>query len=457
MKQTRKDFLKKLSIVTIGFSSFSKILASQSLFDALETRNELILDPEGIINLPKGFSYQIISKLNDNMDDGLKVPDAADGMACFKGRGDNVILVRNHELGHLPLMQNSLWDKFPFGRNQAKFMKNNKKSFYDIKRNKTECFGGTTNIVYNLKTQKIVTQYLSLAGTLVNCSGGPTPWGTWVSCEETVKNKKGRLTKNHGYNFEVYPYENVRMSKPVPLKSMGRFRHEAVAFDPINKLVYQTEDREDGLFYRFIPDSFENLKKGGRLQALSIIGNMGNDCTNWKNSHFNKDEKYKVKWIDLDNVDSKKDNLRYRGIEKGCSFFARGEGLWYSDDYVYFTSTSGGKDRLGQIWRYRHVKNQKYDGELELFFESNNKDVLKLPDNITVTPWGDVLISEDGKGHDRLIGINKKGKTYSLAKNILNKSEFAGACFSPDGKILFVNIYKPTMTLAIKGPWSDFI
>ena len=184
---------------------------------------------------------------------------------------------------------------------------------------------------------------------------------------------------------------------------------------------------------------------------------MGNDCTNWKNSHFNKDEKYKVKWIDLDNVDSKKDNLRYRGIEKGCSFFARGEGLWYSDDYVYFTSTSGGKDRLGQIWRYRHVKNQKYDGELELFFESNNKDVLKLPDNITVTPWGDVLISEDGKGHDRLIGINKKGKTYSLAKNILNKSEFAGACFSPDGKILFVNIYKPTMTLAIKGPWSDFI
>ena len=80
-----------------------------------------------------------------------------------------------------------------------------------------------------------------------------------------------------------------------------------------------------------------------------------------------------------------------------------------------------------------------------------------MPDNITVTPWGDVLISEDGKGHDRLIGINKKGKTYSLAKNILNKSEFAGACFSPDGKILFVNIYKPTMTLAIKGPWSDFI
>ena len=258
-------------------------------------------------------------------------------------------------------------------------------------------------------------------------------------------------------DFEVYPYEKIKMSKPIPLKAMGRFRHEAVAFDPVNKLVYQTEDREDGLFYRFIPNAFENLKKGGKLQALSIKGNLGNDCSNWKNNYFNKDEKYKVKWIDLDNVDTKEDDLRYRGIEKGCSFFARGEGLWYSDDYVYFTSTNGGKDKLGQIWRYRHTKEQEYEGELELFFESNDKDILKLPDNITVTPWGDILISEDGKGHDRLIGINKKGETYCLAENILNKSEFAGACFSPDKKILFVNIYKPTMTLAIKGPWNDFI
>ena len=132
------------------------------------------------------------------MDDGLTVPDAADGMACFKGEGDNVILVRNHELGHLPLLENSLWEKYPFGENQLEFMKKNRKKFYDIKDNKTECFGGTTTIVYNTKSDKVVKQYLSLAGTLINCSGGPTPWNTWISCEETViKNGRG-ITKDHG-------------------------------------------------------------------------------------------------------------------------------------------------------------------------------------------------------------------------------------------------------------------
>ena len=221
MGQSRKDFLKNISIVTLGFSTFSKIIASESLINKLLPINSLINDSKGIINLPEGFSYKIISKFEDKMNDGLNVPDAADGMACFKGKKDNIILVRNHELGHMPFLENSILDKYPFGKNQNKFMKKNKKKFYDIKKNKTECFGGTTNIVYNTKSKKIINQYLSLAGTLVNCSGGPTPWGTWISCEETVKKAKGRLTKDHGYNFEVYPNESIQMSSPFPLKKMG--------------------------------------------------------------------------------------------------------------------------------------------------------------------------------------------------------------------------------------------
>jgi hypothetical protein len=196
--------------------------------------------------------------------------DAADGMACFKGKGDNVILIRNHELGHLPLLENSLWGKYPFGETQSEFMKKNRKKFYDIKDNKTECFGGTTTIVYNTKSDKVEKQYLSLAGTLVNCSGGPTPWNTWISCEETVKRAKGKITKDHGYNFEVSVNEKVKLSSAEPLKSMGRFRHEAIAVDPKRGFVYQTEDREDGLFYRFTPKVKQNLKRGGKLQALSI-------------------------------------------------------------------------------------------------------------------------------------------------------------------------------------------
>jgi len=451
--QSRKDFLKNISIVTLGFTSFSKIIASGSFINKVIQNKSLIKDPKGIIDLPKGFTYNIISKFEDEMDDGLSVPDAADGMACFKGKGNNIILVRNHELGHLPLLENSLWEKSPFGSNQLKFMKKNKKKFYDINDDKTECFGGTTTIVYNVKNKRVEKQFLSLAGTLVNCSGGPTPWNTWVSCEETVKKEKGKITKDHGYNFEVNVSDKVKLSSPIPLKSMGRFRHEAIAVDPKKGFVYQTEDREDGLFYRFIPKVKHNLKKGGKLQALSIVGYRGLDCTNWKNHNIKIGEIHQVKWVNMKNVESPKDDLRKRGRNKGCAFFARGEGLWYADDYVYFTSTTGGRQRLGQIWRYKHQEGKNSDGVLELFFESTSKDILNLPDNITVAPWGDLILSEDGKGHDRIIGINMKGETYNIAKNVFNRSEFAGACFSPDGKILFVNIYRPTLTLAIRGPW----
>ena len=77
-------------------------------------------------------------------------------------------------------------------------------------------------------------------------------------------------------------------------------------------------------------------------------------------------------------------------------------------------------------------------------------------DNITISPWGDVIVCEDGGGVDYLVGIKTDGSSYKIAKNSLNNSELAGACFSPDGKILFVNIYKPTITLAITGPWNQF-
>tara|TARA_B100000073_G_C23665697_1_gene546492 strand:+ start:5 stop:1066 length:1062 start_codon:yes stop_codon:yes gene_type:complete len=345
--------------------------------------------------------------------------------------------------------------KNPFGKNFPSYLRKNKEKFYDSKRNKTECFGCTTTIVYDIKKEQLVKQYLSLGGTLINCSGGPTPWNTWISSEETVKGVKDNLNKNHGYNFEVKASENINLNKAIPLKDMGRFRHEAVAVDPVNKLVYQTEDRGDGLFYRFIPKVMGDFSKGGKLQALSLKDFRGTDCSNWKQKIFKVGQKRIVKWIDLDNVDSSNDDLRIRGKNKGCASFSRGEGIWYADDYVYFTSTNGGAEKSGQIWRYRHIGKRGVQGELELFFESSSKEVLKSPDNITVSPWGDLIVSEDGKGPDRLVGIKPNGKCYYLAKNIYNNSEFAGATFSPDGSVLFVNIYRPTMTIAITGPWAE--
>ena len=450
-KISRKLFLKDLSYISLGIISFSNmLLASESGIKTLQKIFPIQEDPNGILSLMEGFSYKIISKKGQQMSDGLTVPDRADGMASFKGNNGNIILIRNHEIGHFKKIE-KLLDVNPFYKNKT-YINKYESFIYDIGTNKIPCCGGTTTIVYNPNTQEVQNEYLSLAGTLINCSGGVTPWNTWISCEETVDKKGGQLTKNHGYNFEVIPSEKIKLNNAVPLKDMGRFRHEAIAINPSTSIAYQTEDRDDGLIYRFIPNQKGKYIKGGKLQVLAIKNIKENDTRNWKTSNFVVGEKHKIQWLDLEGTDNPEDDLRYRGANKGAAFFARPEGMWYSDNIIYFTCTSGGRKKLGQIWKI-NVKNNT----LELMFESNNSNSMRACDNITIAPWGDVIVCEDGRGKDRLIGIKKDGSTYVIAQNNFNNAEFAGANFSPDGNILFVNIYSPTMTIAITGPWNKLI
>lgn len=447
---SRKKFLQDLSYISLGIISFSNMLmAAEAGNLILKNIAPIENDPNGILKLIKGFSYKIISKKGQLMSDGLTVPDYADGMASFPGNNGNIILIRNHEIGRFKSIEKIL-DKNPVYKN-SNYINKNKSLIYDTGKN-GPCCGGTSTIVYNPKTEKIENEYMSLLGTLVNCAGGITPWGTWISCEETVDTKGNSLMKNHGYNFEVIPYQHTKLNNAVPLKAMGRFRHEAVAIDPNTSIAYQTEDRDDGLIYRFIPNVKEKYWKGGKLQTLTIRNNNFNDTRNWRTQNFIQNKLYEIDWVDLDDTDNPKDDMRYRGSDKGAAFFARPEGMWYDNNFVYFTCTSGGEKKLGQIWKI-NVKKQT----LELIFESHNSDTMKACDNMTISPWGDVIVCEDGRGRDRIIGIKKNGHTYVIAENILNNSEFAGVNFSPDGSILFVNIYSPTMTIAITGPWKGVV
>lgn len=391
------------------------------------------------------------------MDDGYILPNLPDGMATFLSPTAETILIRNHEL--LPNQTPG-----PFGDRGAELRPADAPLLYDLGAGKTAHHGGTTTLVYDTKRQRVVRQFLSLAGTTRNCSGGPTPWNSWLSCEETVLpagfDAEGEFycDRAHGYNFEVPATSKPQLQRAIPLLEMGRFNHEAVAIDPRTSIVYQTEDREDGLIYRFIPRTPGKLAEGGRLQALCVADRPSADTRKWKGDEvFSVGERLPVTWIDLDDVQSPKDDLRYRGFDGGAARFARGEGMWYADGLIYFACTNGGAKKMGQIWRYPcngdNPRSQD-GGSLELFVEPNDSQLLESADNLTAAPWGDLIVCEDRQGDVvRLVGVSAEGELYTLA-NSHAQSELSGVCFSPDGTTLFVNIQHKGLTLAVTGPWQ---
>lgn len=459
---SRREFLKNSSIASLGFWGMRTFLAGSLTSCTSEhlaqgktltgTYGALEKDPAGIFDLPPGFSYRIISRRGEEMYDGMMTPDKPDGMATFAGRPGKVILVRNHEL--LP------GDFGPFGADGSLIDAVPKTSIYDFGKGDTICSGGTTTLVIDEKTLKVEKSYLSLVGTIRNCAGGPTPWNSWITCEEyfAVAGRNNFL-KDHGYNFEVPASEDIRLFDPVPLKDMGRFRHEAVGVDPRTSIVYQTEDMGDGLIYRFLPNQPGELHQGGRLQALAVKAQKGCDTRNWEKQSFPVNQPFEVEWIDMENVDAPTDDLRFRGLAQGAAIFGRGEGMWFDHNECYFACTAGGKKRLGQIFRYipspyeGTSREKEEPGTLELFLEPNDAEILRWCDNLTVAPWGDLILAEDNP-NPYLVGVTPEGQAYKLGKNSGYESELAGCVFSPSGKTLFVNIQHAGLTLAIQGPWG---
>ncbi|YAF97831.1 MAG: alkaline phosphatase PhoX [Nodularia sp. CChRGM 3473] len=409
------------------------------------------LNGRPILKLPRGFNYTAFSITGQQMDDGFTVPQGHDGMACYPGANNTTILVRNHELGTSsgnPVRGNIRYS--------------------------TGAQGGTSTLIVGPNRQ-LIKHFNSLAGTIRNCAGGPTPWRTWISCEETFSTSanmtsSGTLeTIKHGYNFEVIADPNSGLVTPVPLIDMGRFNHEAVAVDPRTGYVYETEDRVDSPFYRFVPNVRPSkpgdLAQGGSLYALKVRGadNFALNTTN--NPNFGGQlglikvgQTLPVEWVKIDNPDPEQDTVRVEAQSKGAATFLRGEGAWYGNDLVYFVATQAGPPVSaasnargnGQVWAYDPARE-----ELTLVVEAcETGEFLDDPDNITVAPWGDLFLCEDGGGVQYIVGVNGKGEVYQFAFNNFNNSEFAGACFSADGRTLFVNIQSPGITFAIFGPWN---
>jgi uncharacterized protein len=406
-----------------------------------------------ILALPDGFEYVTFSKIGDIMSDGTPVPVAHDGMGAFKGDRGTTLLIRNHEVrtgpgtveGSAQAPEDRKYD--PLG------------------------VGGNVTLLFDTRGGRLERHFVSFAGSIVNCAGGIAFRDVgWITNEETVAGPAQGWGQKHGYNFLVRTSARGPEKSP-PLTAMGRFAHEACATDPRTGVVYQTEDDgNDSGFYRFSPRDPRDLSMGGRLEMLAVTDQPARQMITGQQVG----ESLPVEWVRIDDPDPDLEGgataVALQGIARGGALFNRLEGIWYDgrSGGFYFNSTSGGDAACGQVWHYH-----PHSETLTLFFESPGGSVLDSPDNLLVTPRGGVLLCEDdatGTDDDthplapgivdvnRLIGINGKGEAFEFAVNVLNDSEFAGATFSHDGDVLFVNLFGDGspgsgMTCAITGPW----
>ena len=411
------------------------------------------------IEIPERFRCVRISSggVASTASDGLTVPNAFDGMAAFPLPNGNIRLIRNHEMV----------DAADEGRPIAR-------PAYDARAS-----GGTTSLEVSISGSgddlqvELVDEFVSLAGTIVNCAGGPTPWGSWLSCEEITWGPEAGYERPHGYIFEV-PADATGPVDPVPLRAMGRFIHEAIAVDPETGIVYETEDtwyvpdeRPGAGFYRFIPDQPGVLAAGGRLQMMAVTDQPGYLTARGQSAG----SVLQVHWVDIDDPDppdAEENRLAVfmQGARQGAARFARLEGAFHGDGGIYVVSTNGGDATAGQVFHYRPISLNT--GELTLVFESPSRDVLDSPDNIVLSPRGGLVMCEDGAGEQYVRGLDREGRIVNLvraphAEGEPQPGEFAGSCFSPDGRVLFFNVQGsreiggevPSGTYALWGPWGE--
>jgi secreted PhoX family phosphatase len=407
-----------------------------------------------LLRLPEGFRYFSFGWAGAGLSGGGVIPAAADGMGLVAASGSRLTFIRNQEVVEV---------RGAFAAKESAF--------------DPACGGGCVRLMVDVAAERLIEAQPGLSGTLANCAGGATPWGTWLSCEEIVitqgdpqlrppSYRKSSLSQAHGWVFEVDASGPARARAIEP---MGLFRHEAVAVDPASGIVYLTEDRDpEAGFYRFIPSVRGNLHRGGELEMLAAVGAPD------VHRGVRVGQRWDVRWVPIAEPTRghspgtlDQGGVVAQGLAAGATRFLRLEGCLVRSDGVWFTSTSGGDTGGGQVWRLDSAEQQ-----LQLMFEVGDRGAMDYPDNICEGPGSrnggnaGMVICEDSllRTRQRLKWLGRDGRLLTLAENITQigrvdygASEWAGCCVSPDGKWLFANIYKPGFSVAITGPWDEWL
>ncbi|MEO3859783.1 alkaline phosphatase PhoX [Acrocarpospora sp. B8E8] len=443
-------------------------------------------DPNGILALPEGFSYKIVTRegVTDMSFGQGKTPGWHDGTGVVSMKHAGLTIIQNHEMSpHMsqygvPHIPGTVYDP---GAPNA---------------------GGCTVITTD-PNGNLTAEWVGISGTVRNCAGGVTPWGTWLTCEESSNaagttwsagGQTGRYEKNHGYVFEVFPTDSASQL-PKPIKAFGRFDHEALAVEPKRRRVYLSEDASgpNGLFYRWTA-SAGRLEQGianqlgdteGTLEAMQIRlddGSIVPDVAYITSAQLGRP--FNVTWIEVPDRDATTKTVRTQFADGTVTRGKKFEGVWSNGDGCYIVNSFAfaandlppdAAKHDGMVWFYDYKDetitlvtyfphNPFAEGEgaspkyTDMTFDS--------PDNVTVTPWGTLVLAEDGVRASHVLSSIPGGPTYAIARNQLaigtsngfpTYSEFTGPTFSPDGEILFVNIQSPGITLAITGPWQDYL
>lgn len=427
--------------------------------------------------LPNGFQYRSFGLLGTPLtEEATLTPGRHDGMAAFPW-GRWIRLVRNHEQTQ-PGVVGAFGDT---------------SKAYDA-----TAPGGTTTLQVSPQADRVLS-WVSLNGTTFNCAGGATPWGSWLTCEETPNGPDSNKSflvppggdpdlfydEQHGFVFEVPVRVGPgQLQEGVPIRKAGRFAHEAAIVDPVTGVVYQTEDdfAYPSGFYRYTPpnDPFTDgrIADGGKLEVLGVIPD---GATSPVTMDLSRDQTpgtiYDVGWIEIENPDptfptgiTNDEAARVvfqEGESKGAAQFSRLEGISEFARRIFFVSTEGGGpfdsdpppnssagfgEGYGQVWMY-----DVRAGTLTLIFESPGPDVLDFPDNITLSPRRkSVVLCEDSPSGNMLRALTREGHVFDFAANNISggADEFAGATFAPDGQVLYVNMQSNGITYAIWGPFN---